>query len=92
MVLYVLFESAAGFALFELKEFDETNATEESVQKQVARFETFSKIAHLKVRIRLSRLSYRSLSHTPLWRTHSTSRPASCPKSFRRSSARIFLW
>jgi hypothetical protein len=51
MVLFVLFESAAGFALFELKEFDETNATEESVQKQVARFETFSKIAHLKVSI-----------------------------------------
>ena len=48
MVLFVLLESAVGFALFELKEFDETSATEATVQKQVSKFETFSKIAHLK--------------------------------------------
>jgi hypothetical protein len=58
MVLYVLFESATGFALFKLNEFDETNATEESVQKQVVRFETFSKIAHLEVIFLSFRLFY----------------------------------
>jgi hypothetical protein len=33
MVLYLIFESAAGFALFELKTFDHINAKLSQVQK-----------------------------------------------------------
>ena len=38
MVLFILFESTIGYALFELKEFDEVNTTVNSVQSQIANF------------------------------------------------------
>lgn len=38
MSLFVLFESSIGYALFKLKEFDEVNTTEKSIQSQIADF------------------------------------------------------
>ena len=49
MTLYILFESAIGYAVFKLKEFDDVNTTEKKVQKQIQNFETFSAIANLYV-------------------------------------------
>lgn len=49
MTLYILFESAIGYAVFKLKEFDDVNTTEKKVQKQIEDFETFSSIANLFV-------------------------------------------
>lgn len=49
MVLYLLFESSIGYGLFELKEFDDVNATVPKIQKQISDFTTFSQICHLKV-------------------------------------------
>lgn len=49
MVLFILFESSIGYGLFELKEFDEVNSSVDKVQKEIKTFETFSKIAQLKV-------------------------------------------
>lgn len=49
MSLYILYESSIGYGLFELKEFDEVNSSVAKVQKEIKTFETYSKIAHLKV-------------------------------------------
>lgn len=49
MSMFVLFESSIGYALFKLNEFDDVNTTEQKVQKQIANFSTFSKLAHLNV-------------------------------------------
>lgn len=38
MTLYILFESAIGYAVFKLKEFDDVNTTEKKVQKQIQNF------------------------------------------------------
>ena len=51
MTLYILFESAIGYAVFKLKEFDDVNTTQKKVQKQIQNFETFSAIANLYVRM-----------------------------------------
>ena len=48
MVLYVLFESAIGYALFQLKEFDEVSSSVQKVQREIKSFQTFSQMAHLK--------------------------------------------
>lgn len=47
MTLYLLFESAAGYALFAKKEFEETAETEEEVQNSVLDPKKFSKIVQL---------------------------------------------
>lgn len=44
MTLYLLFESAAGFALFQKKEFEETAETEEEVQNALLDPKKFSKM------------------------------------------------
>ena len=49
MSLFVLFESAMGYGLFRLKNFDDTNTTEKKVQAEIADFGTFSTIAQLTV-------------------------------------------
>lgn len=51
MSLYILYESSIGYGLFELKEFDEVNSSVAKVQKEIKTFETYSKIAHLKVNL-----------------------------------------
>ena len=50
MSLFVLYESPMGYALFRLKNFDDTNTTEKKVQSEIADFGTFSTIAQLTVR------------------------------------------
>jgi hypothetical protein len=65
MVLFILFESSIGYGLFELKEFDEVNSSVDKVQKEIKTFETFSKIAQLKVHPSTPRLSTPS-SHLQL--------------------------
>lgn len=45
--LYLLFESAAGYALFVKKEFENTGETEEEVQQSILNPKTFSKIMTL---------------------------------------------
>lgn len=65
MVLFILFESSIGYGLFELKEFDEVNSSVDKVQKEIKTFETFSKIAQLKVHPSTPRLSTPS-SHPQL--------------------------
>jgi len=47
MTMYLLFESAAGFALFLKKEFEETAETEEEVQNALLDPKKFSKMASL---------------------------------------------
>lgn len=49
MSLYILFESAIGYGLFQLKNFDELNTTAAKVQKEIKTFESFSQDVHLKV-------------------------------------------
>eukprot|EP00825_Cyclidium_porcatum_P047873 TRINITY_DN786_c0_g1_i3.p1 TRINITY_DN786_c0_g1~~TRINITY_DN786_c0_g1_i3.p1 ORF type:complete len:525 (+),score=126.29 TRINITY_DN786_c0_g1_i3:48-1622(+) len=48
MVLYLLYESAIGYALFKLKSFDETNAQLTQIQNQVKDFGLFSQICEIK--------------------------------------------
>lgn len=38
MSLFVLFESAIGYGLFELKEFDEVNSSVDKVLKEIRQF------------------------------------------------------
>jgi nucleolar protein 56 len=45
---YVLFESAAGFGLFELTEFEELAALKTQVQNSVTDLGRFSKLVKLK--------------------------------------------
>ena len=49
MILYLLYESAAGYALFELREFDETNTSTSKIQKDINTFASFSRIVNLLV-------------------------------------------
>ena len=44
----MLFESAIGYALFQLKEFDEVSSSVQKVQREIKSFQTFSQMAHLK--------------------------------------------
>ena len=48
MPIYILFESAIGYGLFFLKEFDELSTTVPKVQKEIKSFETFSTMVQLK--------------------------------------------
>jgi nucleolar protein 56 len=47
MQLYILFESASGYALFEKEEFDETGGQLKSIQKAIPSLERFSKMIKL---------------------------------------------
>ena len=47
MPIYILFESAIGYGLFYLKQFDELSTTAAKVQKDIKTFESFSSIVHL---------------------------------------------
>jgi nucleolar protein 56 len=49
MILYLLFETATGFGLYEKQEFDEVNTQLTQVQKSITTMESFSKIVRLKV-------------------------------------------
>lgn len=55
---YVLFESAAGFGLFELTEFEELAALKTQVQNSVTDLGRFSKLVKLKA-FRVSRARIR---------------------------------
>src|SRR5690349_12782054 len=48
MSLYFLYECAAGFALFQKKEFDEAATSLKQVQKSLESFDHFSKMIALK--------------------------------------------
>lgn len=48
MILYLLFETATGYALFEKQEFDEVSTQLTQVQKSISNMESFSKIVRLK--------------------------------------------
>lgn len=48
MKLYLLFECAVGYALFEREEFDEVNTKLTQVQKNILDFKTFSKSVTLE--------------------------------------------
>lgn len=48
MQLFLLFETAAGYALFEKEEFDEIGAELDSAQKSVTNFDKFAKLVKLK--------------------------------------------
>ena len=47
MQLYILYESASGYALFEKEEFDETGGQLKSIQKAISSLERFSKMVKL---------------------------------------------
>jgi nucleolar protein 56 len=47
-VFYILFESAAGYALFEVKDAEEISALADKVQKSLTEFKRVSKILSLK--------------------------------------------
>lgn len=47
MALFVLFEAASGFALFEMKEFDEVSLTVDKVQDSVSDMARFGKVVKL---------------------------------------------
>lgn len=46
--MYLLYESAAGYALFKRKEFEEVGETEESVQESIADVKKFGKIVQME--------------------------------------------
>ncbi|EGR28583.1 nucleolar protein 5a, putative [Ichthyophthirius multifiliis] len=48
MVLYLINESAIGFSLFEVKEFDEASAKLKQVQKQIQNLASFNQMCRLK--------------------------------------------
>lgn len=48
MTLYFLYENAAGYAIFEKVEYDETSTSLKQVQKSLETYETFSKMIKLK--------------------------------------------
>lgn len=48
MSLYFLYECAAGYALFEKVEYDETSTSLKQLQKSIESFESFSKMIKLK--------------------------------------------
>ena len=47
MQLYILYESASGYALFEKEEFDETGGQLKSIQKAIPSLERFTKMVKL---------------------------------------------
>ena len=47
MQLYILFEQASGYALFEKEEFDETGGQLKQIQKAITSLERFSKMIKL---------------------------------------------
>ena len=49
MILYLLFETAAGYALFEKLEFDAINMKLVQMQKSIVKAESFFKIVRLLV-------------------------------------------
>ena len=51
MILFLLYETQAGYGLFELQEFDEANLSSAKVQKYIATFSSFSKIVNMIVLI-----------------------------------------
>lgn len=48
MLLFLLFETAAGYALFEKEEFDEVAGELEQAQEAIAKFDRFSTLIKLK--------------------------------------------
>ena len=48
MALYFLYECAAGYAMFQKQEFDETSTSLKQVQKSLESFDHFSKMIKLK--------------------------------------------
>lgn len=48
MVLFLIYESAIGLSLFEVKEVDETNAKVGQIQASIKKFDTFSSMVKLK--------------------------------------------
>jgi nucleolar protein 56 len=48
MQLFLLFETAAGYALFEREEYDEIGGEQESVQAAVADYERFATLIKMK--------------------------------------------
>lgn len=49
--LYLVHESAVGYALFEIKGIDQMQVKVSQIQKQIANFGTFSQICSFKVNI-----------------------------------------
>lgn len=47
MQLFILFESAAGYALFEKEDFDELGGQLKAIQKSISSLERFSKMVKL---------------------------------------------
>jgi nucleolar protein 56 len=47
MQLYILYEAAQGYCLFELEEFDETGGQLKAIQKAIPNLERFSKMVKL---------------------------------------------
>lgn len=49
MILYLLYETPAGYSLFELQDFDEANISSSKVQKDLVNFSSFSKMVNMIV-------------------------------------------
>lgn len=49
MNLYLLHETAIGYALFEKLEFDELNVSLPQLQKAISKMDSFSKLLRMKV-------------------------------------------
>ncbi len=47
MQLFILFESASGYALFEKEDFDELGGQMKAIQKSIGNLERFSKMVKL---------------------------------------------
>ena len=47
MQLYILYEAASGYCLFEKEEFDETGGQLKAIQKAIPNLEKFSKMIKL---------------------------------------------
>ena len=47
MQLYILYEAASGYCLFEKEEFDETGGQLKQIQKAIPNLEKFSKMVKL---------------------------------------------
>ena len=47
MQLYILYESASGYCLFEKEEFDETGGQLKAIQKAIPNLERFAKMINI---------------------------------------------
>ena len=55
MTLYLLYESSAGYSLFEKLEFDEMNTKITQIQKSISSMEKFSSILRIKVKKKIKK-------------------------------------